>query len=336
AADGSGGGERSGAGLVAGSADTQMRVRTIAPAASLDDQLLTSVHEQLQFVIQHVRVETRQALPVAQRDPRDDERVSLVMLAARAAAAATVTGEHSRHVNELLAGNQQPPDERESVAASVLDRDQPRPLKPCKPPAELLETCRAGRHLQGVEQPSLLVDRGGRVRARVRVDSDDDHSLLLDRSLTIWRGVSDRPTVRFPRPYQVTRRPSRSRGDWPQQSQSTQARQEDSESPMAPDPVETTASQTRKTRRKMARTSVRRRISLFSLSRELLLQSWRQCSFGKPVKASRSTAASSSSDAASGKRAWSCSTMRRCCSCTVTASGCAKIVRTIVATNDWA
>src|SRR5262249_49905324 len=71
AADGSGGGERSGAGLVAGSGDTQMRVRTIAPAASLDDQLLTSVHEQLQFVIQHVRVETRQALPVAQRDPRD-------------------------------------------------------------------------------------------------------------------------------------------------------------------------------------------------------------------------------------------------------------------------
>ena len=34
--------------------------------------------------------------------------------------------------------------------------------------------------------------------------------------------------------------------------------------------------------------------------------------------------------------AFSGQTIRRCCSCTVAASGCAKIVRTIVATNDWA
>ena len=53
---------------------------------------------------------------------------------------------------------------------------------------------------------------------------------------------------------------------------------------------------------KMPTTSVRRRISLLSRSSELLLQSWRQCSFGKLVKASRSAAASSSSAAASGKR----------------------------------
>ena len=52
----------------------------------------------------------------------------------------------------------------------------------------------------------------------------------------------------------------------------------------------------------MPTTSVRRRISLLSRSSELLLQSWRQCSFGKPVKASRSGPASSRSAAASGKR----------------------------------
>ena len=40
----------------------------------------------------------------------------------------------------------------------------------------------------------------------------------------------------------------------------------------------------------MPTTSVRRRISLFSRSSELLLQSCRQCSFGKLVKASRSVA----------------------------------------------
>src|SRR5439155_26393884 len=52
---------------------------------------------------------------------------------------------------------------------------------------------------------------------------------------------------------------------------------------------------------KMPTTSVRRRISLLSRSSELLLHSCRQCSFGKPVKASRSAAASSSSAAASGE-----------------------------------
>src|SRR5438876_10933221 len=74
-------------------------------------------------------------------------------------------------------------------------------------------------------------------------------------------------------------------------------------------------------------------ISLFKRSSELLLQSWRQCSFGNAVKASRSGAAWSSSAAASGKRVSSWSTIRRCCSCTVAASGCAKIVLTIVATK---
>jgi hypothetical protein len=39
---------------------------------------------------------------------------------------------------------------------------------------------------------------------------------------------------------------------------------------------------------KIPTTSVRRRISLLRRSSELLLQRWRQCSFGKPVKASRS------------------------------------------------
>src|SRR5881397_708651 len=84
---------------------------------------------------------------------------------------------------------------------------------------------------------------------------------------------------------------------------------------------------------KMPTTSLRRRISLLSRSSELFDQSCRQCSFGKLVKASRSAAASSSSVAASGKRVSSWSTIRRCCSCTVSASGCAKIVRTIVATK---
>jgi hypothetical protein len=54
------------------------------------------------------------------------------------------------------------------------------------------------------------------------------------------------------------------------------------------------------------------------------------------VKASRSGPASSNSAVASAKRGSSWSTIRRCCSCTVAASGWAKIVRTIVATNDWA
>ena len=51
------------------------------------------------------------------------------------------------------------------------------------------------------------------------------------------------------------------------------------------------------------------------------------------MKASRSGPASSSSAAASGKRVSSWSTIRACCSCTVAASGWAKIVRTIVATK---
>src|SRR5712691_5354818 len=86
----------------------------------------------------------------------------------------------------------------------------------------------------------------------------------------------------------------------------------------------------------MPTTSVRRRISLFSRSSELLLQSCRQCSFGKPVKASGSGPVSSSSAAASGKRVASWATIRACCSCTDSASGWAKIERTIVATNDCA
>src|SRR5947207_3145650 len=50
-------------------------------------------------------------------------------------------------------------------------------------------------------------------------------------------------------------------------------------------------------------------------------------------EASRSGAASSSSAAASVKRVSSWSTIRRCCSWIVLVSGCAKIVRTIVATK---
>ena len=54
---------------------------------------------------------------------------------------------------------------------------------------------------------------------------------------------------------------------------------------------------------------------------------------GNAVKASRSVSTSSSSAAASGKRVARWSTIRRCCSRTMSASGWAKIVRTIVATK---
>jgi hypothetical protein len=83
-------------------------------------------------------------------------------------------------------------------------------------------------------------------------------------------------------------------------------------------------------------TSLRRRISLFSRSSELLLHSCRQRSFGKPVKARISRPDSSRSAAASGKRPSSWATMRPCCSRTASAAGCAKIERTIVATKDCA
>src|SRR5439155_5241549 len=49
AADGAGGGERPGAGVIAGRSDGEERVRTVAPAAGLDDQMLTRVCEQLQL-----------------------------------------------------------------------------------------------------------------------------------------------------------------------------------------------------------------------------------------------------------------------------------------------
>ena len=52
---------------------------------------------------------------------------------------------------------------------------------------------------------------------------------------------------------------------------------------------------------KMPTTSVRRRTSLLSRSSELFDQSCRQCSFGKPVKASRSGAASSEQRSGFGK-----------------------------------
>jgi len=88
---------------------------------------------------------------VAERDPRDHERVSLIVLALPTAAAAAVTGEHGRYVDEFLAREEQPPDEREPVATRVLDRDQPWLLEPREPPAQLLETRRASRHLERVE-----------------------------------------------------------------------------------------------------------------------------------------------------------------------------------------
>jgi hypothetical protein len=70
------------------------------------------------------------------------------VLASPTAVAATVTGQYGRHADELLAGEKQPPGEPEPIAASVLDRDQPRLLEPCKPPAQLPETYRASRHLK--------------------------------------------------------------------------------------------------------------------------------------------------------------------------------------------
>jgi hypothetical protein len=57
---------------------------------------------------------------------------------------------------------------------------------------------------------------------------------------------------------------------------------------------------------------------------------------GCAVKARISGPASSSRAAASGKRVSSWPMIRRCCSRADSASGWAKIVRTIVATNDWA
>src|SRR6266540_3204517 len=86
----------------------------------------------------------------------------------------------------------------------------------------------------------------------------------------------------------------------------------------------------------MPTTSVRRRISLFSRSSELFDHSWRQCSFGKAVKASSSGPTSSKSAAASGKRPSSWATTRACCSQTQSASGWAKVERTIVATKPCA
>jgi hypothetical protein len=140
AADGAGGSERSGAGLVAGGGDAQQRVSAVAPAAGLDDQLLARVGEQLQLVVEQARVDARQALLIAERDPCDHERVSLIVLAAPTAAAAPVTGEHCRHVDVLLARVEQPPRERKSVATRVLDRDQPRLLEAREPLAQLLES----------------------------------------------------------------------------------------------------------------------------------------------------------------------------------------------------
>src|SRR5450756_2644416 len=87
---------------------------------------------------------------------------------------------------------------------------------------------------------------------------------------------------------------------------------------------------------KMPTTSVLLLTSRLSLSSGLLLQICRQCSFGKAVKASTSSAESASRDAAWGNLPSSCSTTLACCAQTDSESGCAKMERTSVATRPWA
>ena len=108
-------------------------------------------------------------------DPGDGHRVGLVVLAAGAAAPATLGGQVRGDVDDPLAGGQQHAGQRQPVAAGAFHRDQPRPGERAGPAGQARQLVQAGTGLDRVQHAPVLVDRRGDVRAAIGVDPDGDH-----------------------------------------------------------------------------------------------------------------------------------------------------------------
>jgi hypothetical protein len=154
-----------------------MPLQRVVERDALADQPLAMVHEQPQIEFGALKLRRRQGIQaLAQRRPRDSERVDAVGLAAPAGTSTRVGHQLRRHAQDPLAAFDQKPLEGARDMPAVLQRPDPLAAEPARPDDK------RGKAL-GADLDRLLAqqfagcrrDRGDRVRALVGVRPEHDH-----------------------------------------------------------------------------------------------------------------------------------------------------------------
>jgi hypothetical protein len=188
-------GQRASGRPVARGEHPQQGVQPVADPAGLDHQLVAGVDQQLEVGVQGGRGELGQP-GFLTGHPGDGDRVGLVVLAAGTAAPATLSGQRRGDVDDPLAGGQQHAGEGQPIAAGAFHRHQPRPGERAGPAGQACQLARTGTDLDRVQDPPVLVDRRGDVRAAVGIDPDDDHPASSRRRMVGGGAALDSPAVR--------------------------------------------------------------------------------------------------------------------------------------------
>ena len=151
-------------------------MKPVAHASLFVDQLIACTDKQLQVRVQVSGVHPGQ-VRFAQRHPSDHDRVTFVVLTGSTAPPPSLGGEGRRHVNDGLAGSEQPLSERPAVSLGALDGDLTGSRQGLDPAEEVGEFARIGRDRAFGDHPALWVDRGRRMHLAVRVDADGGENL---------------------------------------------------------------------------------------------------------------------------------------------------------------
>jgi hypothetical protein len=155
----------------------QVPLQRVVERNALADQPLAMVHEQPQIEFGALQLRRRQRIQaLAQRRPRDRDRVDAVGLSAPAGAATRVGHQLRRHAQDPLATFDQKPLEGARHMPAVLHCPHPFAAELARPDDERGEALGADLDRPLADQfAGCRRDRGDRVRALVGVRTEHDH-----------------------------------------------------------------------------------------------------------------------------------------------------------------
>lgn len=142
---------------MAGRETDQQRVQTIPHADLLLNELVPCVNQQLHVRVQVGSVHPGQVL-LLNGDASDDDRVTLIILAAATTRASSLSGQVRGDIDDLFSSSQEQQRQRPTEALGALDSDLSRNgqgLDPGKHPGQLAPV---GAGLEMVDNAALGVD----------------------------------------------------------------------------------------------------------------------------------------------------------------------------------